>query len=99
MVEKASIADVMKVLIASRKQDMHQLWTTCSYLVAKSDLERSQERRCQSFVIEDLTNKHRTKTTCGVVSTWFLVFKSILKKHMIKFTSVTVSSYQYLLDV
>ncbi|WZZ66431.1 hypothetical protein YC2023_077801 [Brassica napus] len=58
----------------------------------------SQERRCQSFVIEDLTNKHRTKTTCGVVSTWFLVFKSILKKHMIKFTSVTVSSYQYLLD-
>ncbi|WZZ66430.1 LOW QUALITY PROTEIN: hypothetical protein YC2023_077800 [Brassica napus] len=38
MVEKASIADVMKVLIASRKQDMHQLWTTCSYLVAKSGL-------------------------------------------------------------
>ncbi|XP_048593013.1 regulatory protein NPR6-like isoform X2 [Brassica napus] len=36
MVEKASIEDVMKVLIASRKQDMHQLWTTCSYLVAKS---------------------------------------------------------------
>ncbi|CAA7060561.1 unnamed protein product [Microthlaspi erraticum] len=38
MVEKASIEDVMKVLIASRKQDMHQLWTTCSYLVAKSGL-------------------------------------------------------------
>ncbi|KAG2258217.1 hypothetical protein Bca52824_077511 [Brassica carinata] len=38
MVEKASIEDVMKVLIASRKHDMHQLWTTCSYLVAKSGL-------------------------------------------------------------
>ncbi|KAL3637187.1 Regulatory protein npr5 [Castilleja foliolosa] len=38
MVEKASIEDVMKVLIASRKQDMQQLWTTCSHLVAKSGL-------------------------------------------------------------
>ncbi|XVE95827.1 hypothetical protein REPUB_Repub02eG0166900 [Reevesia pubescens] len=38
MVEKASIEDVMKVLIASRKQDMHQLWTTCSHLVSKSGL-------------------------------------------------------------
>lgn len=38
MVEKASIDDVMKVLIASRKQEMHQLWTTCSHLVAKSGL-------------------------------------------------------------
>ncbi|KAI4330536.1 hypothetical protein MLD38_028815 [Melastoma candidum] len=38
MVEKASIEDVMKVLIASRKQDMHLLWTTCSHLVAKSGL-------------------------------------------------------------
>ncbi|KAF8104636.1 hypothetical protein N665_0170s0012 [Sinapis alba] len=38
MVDKASIEDVMKVLIASRKQDMHQLWTTCSHLVAKSGL-------------------------------------------------------------
>ncbi|XP_072975955.1 BTB/POZ domain and ankyrin repeat-containing protein NPR5-like isoform X2 [Typha angustifolia] len=38
MVEKASIEDVMKVLMASRKQDMHQLWTTCSHLVAKSGL-------------------------------------------------------------
>ncbi|KAI3905587.1 hypothetical protein MKX01_036496 [Papaver californicum] len=38
MVEKASIEDVMKVLIASRKQDMHQLWTRCSHLVAKSGL-------------------------------------------------------------
>ncbi|XP_028082357.1 BTB/POZ domain and ankyrin repeat-containing protein NPR5 isoform X2 [Camellia sinensis] len=38
MVEKASIEDVMKVLIASRKQEMHQLWTTCSHLVAKSGL-------------------------------------------------------------
>ncbi|WZZ82033.1 hypothetical protein YC2023_102605 [Brassica napus] len=38
MVEKASIEDVMKVLIASRKHHMHQLWTTCSYLVAKSGL-------------------------------------------------------------
>ncbi|KAK8649229.1 hypothetical protein V6N13_129962 [Hibiscus sabdariffa] len=38
VVEKASIEDVTKVLIASRKQDMHQLWTTCSHLVAKSGL-------------------------------------------------------------
>ncbi|KAJ4978313.1 hypothetical protein NE237_009093 [Protea cynaroides] len=38
MVEKASIEDVMKVLIASRKQDMHHLWSTCSHLVAKSGL-------------------------------------------------------------
>ncbi|KAK9058924.1 hypothetical protein SSX86_023772 [Deinandra increscens subsp. villosa] len=38
MVEKASIEDVMKVLLASRKSDMHQLWTTCSNLVAKSGL-------------------------------------------------------------
>ncbi|KAG5399761.1 hypothetical protein IGI04_014368 [Brassica rapa subsp. trilocularis] len=38
MVEKASIEDVMKVLIASRKHDMHQLWTTCSYLLTKSGL-------------------------------------------------------------
>ncbi|KAK4272470.1 hypothetical protein QN277_021024 [Acacia crassicarpa] len=38
MVEKASIEDVMKVLVASRKQDMHQLWATCSHLVAKSGL-------------------------------------------------------------
>ncbi|KAF3336823.1 regulatory protein NPR5-like protein [Carex littledalei] len=38
MVEKASIEDVMKVLLASRKQDLHQLWTTCSHLVAKSGL-------------------------------------------------------------
>ncbi|XP_062166512.1 BTB/POZ domain and ankyrin repeat-containing protein NOOT2-like [Alnus glutinosa] len=38
MVEKASIEDVMKVLLASRKQDMHQLWSTCSHLVAKSGL-------------------------------------------------------------
>ncbi|EPS72362.1 hypothetical protein M569_02396, partial [Genlisea aurea] len=38
MVEKVSIEDVMKVLIASRKQEMPQLWTTCSHLVAKSGL-------------------------------------------------------------
>ncbi|XAR69614.1 hypothetical protein NMG60_11001272 [Bertholletia excelsa] len=38
VVEKASIEDVMKVLMASKKQDMHQLWTTCSHLVAKSGL-------------------------------------------------------------
>ncbi|GAB2267158.1 Regulatory protein npr5 [Dionaea muscipula] len=38
MVEKASIEDVMKVLIASRKQEMHQLWSICSHLVAKSGL-------------------------------------------------------------
>lgn len=38
IVEKASIDDVMKVLIASRKQDLQQLWTTCSRLVANSGL-------------------------------------------------------------
>lgn len=38
IVEKASIEDVMKVLIASRKHDMHQLWSTCSHLVSKSGL-------------------------------------------------------------
>ncbi|WOK96027.1 hypothetical protein Cni_G04734 [Canna indica] len=38
IVEKASIEDVMKVLIASRQQDMQQLWATCSHLVAKSGL-------------------------------------------------------------
>ena len=35
---KASIEDVMKVLLASRKQEMHQLWSTCSNLVAQSGL-------------------------------------------------------------
>nr|CAD1833427.1 unnamed protein product [Ananas comosus var. bracteatus] len=38
MVEKASIEDVMKVLLASRKQELHQLWAACSHLVAKSGL-------------------------------------------------------------
>ncbi|XP_041999569.1 BTB/POZ domain and ankyrin repeat-containing protein NOOT2-like isoform X1 [Salvia splendens] len=38
MVEKASIEDVMKVLIAARNHDMQQLWSTCSHLVAKSGL-------------------------------------------------------------
>ncbi|KAK8667692.1 hypothetical protein V6N13_007840 [Hibiscus sabdariffa] len=38
IVEKASIEDVLRVLIASRKHDMRQLWTTCSHLVAKSGL-------------------------------------------------------------
>ncbi|WOL06721.1 hypothetical protein Cni_G15455 [Canna indica] len=38
VVEKASIEDVMKVLMASRQQDMQQLWNTCSHLVAKSGL-------------------------------------------------------------
>nr|WPF70792.1 BLADE-ON-PETIOLE [Cymbidium ensifolium] len=38
MVDKASIEDTMRVLLASRKQEMHQLWNTCSHLVAKSGL-------------------------------------------------------------
>ncbi|KAK8925644.1 Regulatory protein NPR5 [Platanthera zijinensis] len=38
MVEKASIDDVMRVLLASRKQDLQQLWSTCSHLVSKSGL-------------------------------------------------------------
>lgn len=38
MVEKASIEDVMKVLQASHKQEMQQLYNTCTHLVAKSGL-------------------------------------------------------------
>ncbi|KAL8142966.1 hypothetical protein V2J09_015998 [Rumex salicifolius] len=38
MVEKASIDDVMRVLLASRKQETQPLWFTCSHLVAKSGL-------------------------------------------------------------
>lgn len=38
MVEKASIDDVMRVLLAARKQDLQHLWNTCSHLVAKSGL-------------------------------------------------------------
>ncbi|XP_078445348.1 BTB/POZ domain and ankyrin repeat-containing protein NPR5-like [Wolffia australiana] len=38
MVEKASIEDVMKVLIASDKHELPQLMTTCSNLVASSGL-------------------------------------------------------------
>ncbi|PKA61752.1 Regulatory protein NPR5 [Apostasia shenzhenica] len=38
MVEKSTIEDVMKVLMASRKQEIHELWSTCSRLVAKSGL-------------------------------------------------------------
>lgn len=36
--EKASIEDTMRVLLTSRKQEIHQLWNTCSHLVAKSGL-------------------------------------------------------------
>ncbi|KAG0480480.1 hypothetical protein HPP92_011338 [Vanilla planifolia] len=38
MIDKASIEDVMRVLHASRKQELHHLWTMCSHLVAKSGL-------------------------------------------------------------
>ncbi|XP_059074731.1 regulatory protein NPR6 isoform X2 [Cryptomeria japonica] len=40
MVEKASIEDVMRVLLAARKQEPQHLylWNTCSHLVAKSGL-------------------------------------------------------------
>ncbi|GLJ07186.1 hypothetical protein SUGI_0060900 [Cryptomeria japonica] len=38
MVEKASIEDVTRVLLAARKQDLQYLWNTCSHLVAKSGL-------------------------------------------------------------
>ncbi|XP_038988220.1 BTB/POZ domain and ankyrin repeat-containing protein NPR5-like [Phoenix dactylifera] len=38
MVERASIKDVMKVLMAAHKQDMRQLWTTCSHLIADCGL-------------------------------------------------------------
>ncbi|CAH9079312.1 unnamed protein product [Cuscuta epithymum] len=38
MVEKASMDDVMKVLVFSGKQEMPELWITCAHLVAKSAL-------------------------------------------------------------
>ncbi|KAJ3681051.1 hypothetical protein LUZ60_015540 [Juncus effusus] len=38
MVKEASIDDVMKVLVTSRKHDLQELWTTCSHLVARSGL-------------------------------------------------------------
>ncbi|ONK55552.1 uncharacterized protein A4U43_UnF1780 [Asparagus officinalis] len=38
IVENASIEDVTKVLLASRNQELHHLWTTCLHLVADSDL-------------------------------------------------------------
>ncbi|KAJ4780241.1 Ankyrin repeat family protein / BTB/POZ domain-containing protein [Rhynchospora pubera] len=38
MVKEASIDDVMKVLVASRKHELQELWTTCSHLVARSGL-------------------------------------------------------------
>ena len=38
MVKEASVDDVMKVLMASRKFEMQELWGTCSHLVARSGL-------------------------------------------------------------
>ncbi|GJN07040.1 hypothetical protein PR202_ga24829 [Eleusine coracana subsp. coracana] len=38
MVKEASVDDVMKVLMASRKFEMQELWATCSHLVARSGL-------------------------------------------------------------
>ncbi|KAL6906062.1 hypothetical protein ACP4OV_003663 [Aristida adscensionis] len=38
MVKEATIDDVMKVLMASRKFEMQELWATCSHLVARSGL-------------------------------------------------------------
>ncbi|XP_066356598.1 BTB/POZ domain and ankyrin repeat-containing protein NH5.2-like isoform X2 [Miscanthus floridulus] len=38
MVKEASVDDVMKVLIASRKFEMQELWASCSHLVARSGL-------------------------------------------------------------
>jgi regulatory protein NPR1 len=38
MVKEASVDDVMKVLMASRKFEMQDLWATCSHLVARSGL-------------------------------------------------------------
>ncbi|KAF9664629.1 hypothetical protein SADUNF_Sadunf16G0038200 [Salix dunnii] len=54
MVVKASIEDVMKVLIASRRQD-NQLWTTCSHLVAKSGLP------------QEILNKHLPLDVVGKI--------------------------------
>jgi regulatory protein NPR1 len=38
MVKEASVDDVMKVLMASRKFEMQELWAACSHLVARSGL-------------------------------------------------------------
>ena len=38
MAKEASVDDVMKVLMASRKFEMQELWATCSHLVARSGL-------------------------------------------------------------
>ncbi|GJN13831.1 hypothetical protein PR202_gb00578 [Eleusine coracana subsp. coracana] len=38
MVKESSVDDVMKVLMASRKFEMQELWATCSHLVARSGL-------------------------------------------------------------
>ncbi|XP_066334870.1 BTB/POZ domain and ankyrin repeat-containing protein NH5.2-like [Miscanthus floridulus] len=38
MVKEAFVDDVMKVLMASRKFEMQELWATCSHLVARSGL-------------------------------------------------------------
>ncbi|XP_057849950.2 BTB/POZ domain and ankyrin repeat-containing protein NOOT1 isoform X2 [Cryptomeria japonica] len=38
MVEKASIEDVTRVLMAARKQDLHYVWNTCYHLIARSGL-------------------------------------------------------------
>lgn len=77
IVEKASIEDVMKVLIASRKHEMHQLWNSCSHLVAKSGLppeilakhlpmdvvSRIEELRLKSSLIHQSIVPHHHITT------------------------------------
>ncbi|XP_002969487.2 regulatory protein NPR5 isoform X1 [Selaginella moellendorffii] len=38
MAEKASIEDAMRILVTAREQDLLQLWSVCSKLIAKSGL-------------------------------------------------------------
>lgn len=45
LVEKVAIEDVMRVLIAAKKQELQPLWDTCSELVAKSGLNLDALRK------------------------------------------------------
>ncbi|GAB2295585.1 Regulatory protein npr5 [Dionaea muscipula] len=73
MVEKASIEDVMKVLIASRKQEMQQLWTTCSHLVAKSGLPPEVLAKHLPIDVVAKIEELRLKSSIG--------FRSLLPHH------------------